>query len=42
MTESGSLIADFNARLATLPAGAPVCVAFSGGLDSAVLLRLFS
>ena len=42
MTESGSLIADFNARLATLPAGAPVCVGFSGGLDSAVLLRLFS
>ena len=28
------LIEDFNARLAALPAGAPVCVGFSGGLDS--------
>ena len=42
MTDSGSLIADFSARLAALPAGAPVCVGFSGGLDSTVLLRLFA
>ncbi|HEX5128914.1 MAG TPA: tRNA lysidine(34) synthetase TilS, partial [Usitatibacter sp.] len=36
------LIDDFNARVAALPAGAPVCVGFSGGLDSTVLLHLFA
>ena len=34
------LVADFSARAAALTAGAPVCVGFSGGLDSAVLLHL--
>jgi tRNA(Ile)-lysidine synthase len=33
---------DFAERVALLPAGAPVCVGFSGGLDSAVLLHLFA
>ena len=41
MTEP-DLISDFSERVATLPAGAPVCVGFSGGLDSAVLLHLFA
>src|SRR6185436_2140253 len=36
------LAADFAERTAALPAGAPVCVGFSGGLDSAVLLSLFA
>jgi tRNA(Ile)-lysidine synthase len=36
------LVEDFSARAAALPAGAPVCVGFSGGLDSAVLLHLFA
>ena len=42
MTDSDPLVAEFSARLAALPAGAPVCVGFSGGLDSAVLLHLFA
>ena len=33
---------DFAGRVALLPAGAPVCIGFSGGLDSAVLLHLFA
>src|SRR5688572_1087268 len=41
MTEP-DLISDFSARVAALPAGAAVCVGFSGGLDSAVLLHLFA
>src|SRR5688572_20877462 len=36
------LVADFEARAVSLPAGAPVCVGFSGGLDSVVLLHLFA
>jgi tRNA(Ile)-lysidine synthase len=42
MADSAALVADFSARAASLPAGAPVCVGFSGGLDSAVLLHLFA
>ena len=42
MGDTDPLVADFEARVATLPAGAPVCVGFSGGLDSAVLLHLFA
>ena len=42
MTEPDKLIDDFRERVAGLPAGAPVCVGFSGGLDSAVLLHLFA
>jgi tRNA(Ile)-lysidine synthase len=38
----GTLVEDFEQRVATLPAGAPVCVGFSGGLDSVVLLHLFA
>ena len=41
MTEP-DLLSGFAERVATLPAGAPVCVGFSGGLDSAVLLHLFA
>jgi tRNA(Ile)-lysidine synthase len=36
------LIEVFTARAAALPAGAPVCVGLSGGLDSVVLLHLFA
>ena len=42
MGDTDPLVTDFAARVATLPAGAPVCVGFSGGLDSAVLLHLFA
>src|SRR5688572_16008342 len=42
MTDSDPLAIDFAAHLAALPAGAPVCVGFSGGLDSVVLLHLFA
>lgn len=42
MSESDRVAADFAERVAALPAGAPVCVGFSGGLDSAVLLHLFA
>jgi len=42
MTEPAALVAEFEQRVATLPAGAPVCVGFSGGLDSVVLLHLFA
>ena len=42
MTEPDKLAEEFSERVATLPPGAPVCVAFSGGLDSAVLLHLFA
>jgi len=42
MTESVDLISDFSERVAALPADAAVCVGFSGGLDSAVLLHLFA
>src|SRR5687767_72394 len=37
-----TLESDFEQRVALLPAGAAVCVGFSGGLDSAVLLHLFA
>ena len=33
---------DFGERLAVIPPDAPVCVGFSGGLDSVVLLHLFA
>jgi tRNA(Ile)-lysidine synthase len=33
---------DFSARLAMIPPDAPVCVGFSGGLDSVVLMHLFA
>jgi tRNA(Ile)-lysidine synthase len=42
MEQPDPLVADFNARIAALPAGAPVCVGLSGGLDSVVLLHLFA
>jgi tRNA(Ile)-lysidine synthase len=42
MTEPDKLTEEFSQRVATLPANEPVCVGFSGGLDSAVLLHLFA
>src|SRR2546423_640236 len=41
--EPGSLAADITARLArTIPPGSAICVGFSGGLDSAVLLDILA